>query len=667
MAPFYRRRYYYRNWWNSRRRRNTFRRRRFGKPFRTRKRRRRRVRRHFYTKKTKKLKKLKLYQWQPHSIKKCRIEGYLCAFQAGYGRYSYNYALSKETIFPPHTPGGGGWSIQQLTLGNLYQQHKELMNYWTKSNERMNLCRYLGCKITMFREKFVDWVFTFYQDQPKNVSKYFYNSHHPIRLLTHKRKIIIPSFETQPHKRKPYKSMFIPPPRIFKNQWFFQQQFTDYPLLTFAAAGISLTNMWGSNTAKNNNAEFYCLDTSIFTTPLFQYRTATHPQWGYRIAGDKYLWGLTNGKEQFTQNQIKDAIYLGNTMLRQRGAVFNTYGPQLTTKYPMSEWGNPFYWTYLTKHVRIFQTTNSPDTYKNTPTKTLEASWEKQVPLVFKIRYNPFKDKGIGNKLYVIPNYSQAQTTWKPTTDPDLTFENFPLWIMCWGLLDILKRMGKTPNLEQDYIVVINSKYLSQPEQYYVPLSYDFVHGRGPYDADEEDMSRDDYTHWFPRIKYQKQALENIAMTGPAVPTGDNVKNIQATIKYNFFFKWGGNSSPQESIYDPTTQPVTPSPNNLLFQNEIIDPSTSFINEIYEGDFRRHMLTETAAERIKQSDPNEYTLFTDGRQTSTDVQLFPQETQTEETPKTQAETLLQQLNLLQQYNSLLQQRFRKLKLLSQDL
>lgn len=666
MAPYYRRNYY-RNWWNFNRRRSQYRRRRFRKPVRTRKRRRRWVRRKFFYKRHKKLKKLRIIQWQPHSIKKCKIQGYLAAFQAGFGRYSYNYALWKESIFPPHNPGGGGWSIQQLTLGNLYTQHKELMNYWTKSNERMNMCRYLGCKMTLFREPDVDWIFTYYQDQPKNVSKWFYSSHHPIRLLTMKRKKIIPSNITQPHKRKPYKQIFIPPPRIFKNQWFFQQQFTDYPLVTFAAAAISLTNMWGSKSAKNNNAEFYCLDTAVFTSPQFQYRTATHPQWGYRIAGDKYLWGLTNGHETFTENTISSSIYLGNTMLRQRGAVYDTPGNQITTKYPYGEWGNPFYWTYLTSHVRIFQTTQSPDYYKDKPSTKLEASWQKTVPLVFRVRYNPFKDKGLGNRLYIIKNYSTDQTNWNEPKDTDLIFDNFPLWITCWGLIDILTRMGKTPNLEQDYTVVFHCKYLDKTEPYFVPLSYDFVHGRGPYDADEEDMSRDDYTHWFPRIKYQKQALENIAMTGPAVPTGDLSKNIQATIKYNFFFKWGGNSSPQESVYDPTTQPVTPSPNNFLIENEIIDPSTSILHELYPGDFRRDLLTKTAAKRIKQSDPNEILMFTDGRQTSTDFNPFQTTPQTTETPQTEGETLLQQLNLLQQFNSQLQQRLRNLKLLSKDL
>lgn len=166
MAPYQRRNYFYRNWWNSRRKRRWYRRRRPGKTFRYRKRRQRRVRRRRF-KPFKKLKKIRLNQWQPSSIKKCSIQGYLCLFQAGFGRYSNQYTNWKEVIFPPHYPGGGGWSLQQLSLGNLYTQHKELMNYWTKSNDRLNMCRYLGVEVTLFREQHTDYIFSYYDSLPK--------------------------------------------------------------------------------------------------------------------------------------------------------------------------------------------------------------------------------------------------------------------------------------------------------------------------------------------------------------------------------------------------------------------------------------------------------------------------------------------------------------------
>nr|UGV37200.1 MAG: ORF1 [TTV-like mini virus] len=662
MPPFRRKRFY-RSWWNYRKPRRYYRRRRFGKTFFRRQRRRRRVRRKKFSKNFKKFKKISILQWQPQSIKRCRIEGYLSLFQAGPTRASNNYALWKESIFPEHYPGGGGWSIQQLSLGTLFKQHKELMNYWTKSNERMNLCRYYGCRIQLFREKSTDYVFNYFQECPKTVNKYFYASQHPIRLLTHNRKKVIPSFDTQPHKRKPYKSIFIPPPKIMKTQWFFQQQLADYPLVTFTASACSLLNMFGSSKAISNNATLYCLDTKVFTSPQFQYKSSTKPTYGYTIAGTYYLYGLTNGAEQFTANKRKDSIYLGNTMLQQRGAPmshFNNY-----TQYVFGEWGNPFFWGFTTKNLRTFQANIPPDQmFANN--EGLVASWEKDSHYIFKARYNPFHDKGEGNMVYLIPTYDETHKTWEPTKDPDLQWNNQPLWLIFWGIEDIVKRMGKCKNLDMDWVIVVKTRYMVPPEPYYVFLSYDFIHGRGPYDTEQEFMTRDDLTNWYPRFKYQREPLSNIIDTGPAVPRYDNTKNIQAKIKYQFFFKWGGNSSPQESVYDPNSQPITPTPNNLFLNNEIIDPATSITTEIYPWDFRREFLTETARQRITESSCDDQYVFTDAKQTSTDVTFQETTTQKKETPQTQEEALFLQLQQLQQYNQQLQQRLRNLKLLSMD-
>lgn len=673
MPPFQRRRYYYRNWWNAGRRRRYFRRRRFGKTFFKRKRRRRRVRRKYFHK-FKKYKKIKLSQWQPSSIKKCRIEGYLPLFQAGFGRFGNNYALWKESIFPEHWPGGGGWSIQTLSLGNLFTQHKEHMNYWTRSNNRMNLCRYMGAIITLFREPTTDYVFSYFDAMPKTVSKYFYSSQHPMRQLTYKRKKVVPSFLTQPHKRKPYKKLYIPPPRIMKNQWFFQQHLADYSLVTFVATACSLTGMFGSKNLQSNNATLYCIDTAFFKTPHFQYRTATTPQWGYRETDQQYLYGLLHELEDFNSNKWQQAIYLGNTMHNQSGSILDNIKPEeQEKKYKFSDWGNPFYWTYTTGHQTTFLTSKSPKEALKlaNQNKTLGDSesgtvTKRENPYVFTVRYNPFKDKGYGNQLYLVPNYDNDIKKWEPTSDTDILFTDYPLWLMGWGLEDILKRMGKCRDIDNDWTLVFKCSYLEPKEQYYVPVSYEFIHGQGPYDTPREDISGFDEVKWYPKFKFQRQSLNNIIMTGPAVANADNGKNIQAKIKYNFLFKWGGNSAPQESVYDPTQQPITPVPSDLQFQNEIINPATSITTEIYPWDFRRDLLTTKATKRITESEPNEITLFTDGKQTSTDWVCWQTTPQTQKTPETQEEEILQQLIQLQQYNNQLQQRLRQLKQLSMD-
>lgn len=662
MPPFRRRRYY-RNWWNYKRPRAYYRRRRFGKSFFGRKRRRRRVRRKNFYKRYKKLKTIRINQWQPSSIKKCRITGYLCLFQAGPGRYSNNFALWKESFFPQHYPGGGGWSIQQLSLGNLFTQHKEYMNYWTKSNVRMNMCRYYGCKIYLFREPYVDYVFNYMQNVPKTVTNTFYCSYHPIRLLTHNRKKIVPSFQTQPHKRKPYKTVFIPPPKLMKNQWFFQQQLADFPLVTFVASAISLTGMFGSCKNISNNITFFSLDTQQFPSPLFQYKDSQQPKWGYSH-GTNYLYGIQQPNHIFTENLKSSLTYLGNTMPQEPGTHIGALTSSSITK--KENWGNPFYWDYLSGDAVLVNLNEAPDIALNNKLQKLPASAEKQSHYVFKCRYNPYHDKGTGNTVYLIPNYDKSQTTWNPTKDTDLRWDNLPLWLVLWGLEDIVKRIGKCHNLDMDWTLVIRSTYILPPQKEYVPLSYDFIHGRGPYDTEKEFMTKDDLTHWYPRYKYQRQAIDTFIRSGPAVATGDNCPNIQAKIKYNFLFKWGGISDPQETIFDPNSQPVTPSPNNFNILNEIINPTTDITQEIYPWDFRRQLLTTTATERITESTTYDQFMFTDGNQTSTDLPLQTK-TQEKEAEKTQKTTLFQQLQQLQQYNQQLQLRLRNLKQLSTDL
>lgn len=550
--------------------------------------------------------------------------------------------------------------MQQLTLSNLYIQHKELQNIWTKSNKRLNLCRFYGTKLYLYREQYTDYIFQWMKETPKTVEKYFYCSYHPMNLLRNNRRIVVPSFLTQPHKRKPYKKVFVPPPPLLKNQWFFQQHLCTFPLLSFIVTACSLDGMYGSDKSINNNCTFWALDTNFIKIPTFQYRSSQHPNFGYQPNRDIYLWGLTNGADKFTDNKMSNAVYLGNSMLNQTG----TY---LKPNQQIGDWGNPFYWWYFTGHTRTFitQGKDTPTQLAQTLDRKLEQSWERTQHYSLTVRYNPFKDKGQGNQVYFIPNYDLSKTDWEPTSDPSLLFVDLPLYILLWGIEDILKKMGKCQHLDDDWICVIKSSYLFPPEKYYVPLSYNFVHGSGPYDTDRENIAPLDEVHWYPKYKFQREAIANIINTGPAVIRFDHTKNIQAKMRYKFLFKWGGNPAPMETVIDPTTQPITPTPSGLQMENEITDPTTSIQNLLYSWDIRRDFLTKKATDRITESSTYDKLMFTDGAETSTDIP-FQTEAQAKETPETQEETLLLQLQQLEQYNNLLQQRFRRLKEIFSD-
>lgn len=78
------------------------------------------------------------------------------------------------------------------------------MNYWTKSNVGYNLCRYFGVRLHLYRQRNIDWIFSYNLEEPLTITKYTYASYHPYKMFQYKKKIIIPSQETAPLKKKLY-------------------------------------------------------------------------------------------------------------------------------------------------------------------------------------------------------------------------------------------------------------------------------------------------------------------------------------------------------------------------------------------------------------------------------------------------------------------------------
>lgn len=649
--PYYRRRYYKRKgfyprrryWFFNRRSRKTFR-----------KRRRNRVRRkRLFKRRFRKLKTLRLKEYQPEQIRKCRIKGYLELFDCGYGRQSDNYALFKESIVPPHQPGGGGWSIQQLTLGNLYVQGKYAMNYWTKSNRGYNLCRFLGVQITLFRMPDTDYIFHYDLEDPQIVTKYTYPSYHPYKMLLFNKKIVVPSLKTAPHKRKQYKKKFIRPPKKLKNQWYFQEHLTNFPLLTFFACACDLSYLFASDKAKNNNVTLNVLNTRFITHPNFQTTTGTN---GWSPDNNNYIYALHKPPASWPTEgvELKKFSFLGDPKILYAGQPME--GSPATIR-----WGNIFdpENLHLDSALTIQQKTVSQAA---SSTDKILKNQLKTEPIYFEVRYNPNKDDGDGNEVYFVQNFNAQLKNWDPPTDQDLILRGHPLWLMLWGLQSYIQKTGKFNNLDKNGILVIRTKFF-EPEKLgaYVVLSDSFINGQGPYEQDQEEITIFNRQNWYPRWLFQKEPIENLLISGPAVKKSFPNSVIQAYMKYNFFFKWGGNPSKMETIADPNQQPTGPDPTNIFSTNEIIDPQHSIADYIYKWDVRRDLLTQTATKRITEIPILKPIMFTDGQQTSTDPPIqktwTPQEKATEEKEK---ETLLQQFQLLQQHNTQLEQRLRQL-------
>ncbi len=574
-------------------------------------------------------------------------------FGAGNGRFSYNFPMYKDSYVPEHEPGGGGWGLQELSLSNLYIQNKFLMNWWTKSNRGLNLCRYTGCKIYLYREQTTDYIFSYDVEPPYDVSKYYYATLHPQRMLNYHKKILVPSFVTQPHNKKPYIVKRLPPPREMLNKWYFQKHFSTYPLLRFSCTACSLQSMFLANNTLNNNVSVFSLNTRFFKNPKFQYpKTGTY---GYIPQQNTYIYGVQTPGADYKNDQINTATYLGDTMINDEGDPIN--GTTWDT-YKPPKWGNPLYFRYLNGDYITFISSTPPDQAIQNKTQKISTlnPQTKTEPFIYTCRYNPNKDTGEGNMAYWVSNLDSLD--WEPPKDTDLIIQGFPLWIMLWGWYDMTQKIGKIRPGSGNYILVIRSNAFDEKLPAYVLLNRSFVEGFGPYNTPRDDININDYGHWYPRWHFQREAIESLLMSGPTVCRNEHAKSISAHMGYKFFLKWGGNPSEMENVYDPTQQKTYPTPNLFNLSNEIDSPETDITNFIYNWDVRRHFLTQTAEKRIKQIETHDESLFADGAATSTDAKISLQTTpQTETTEEKEKEEILHHLDLLQQYNNQLRLRY----------
>lgn len=636
----FRKRRYYRRKWVSKRRRRRFRKR--------------------------KLRKIKLTQWQPNHIRKCTITGFYPLFQAAHGRFSNNFTNTRESYTPEYEPGGGGWSAFQFSLDCLYTENQLLNNWWSTSNKGLNLCRYRGLKVKFYRQQKVDYVVTYNNEWPFDMSKFHYMSSHPQRLLTYKYKVIVPSIETMPTNKKPYYKKFIRPPKELIDEWYFQQKFAKVPLIMFIASACSLQHFYIPNNVESINITVHTLNTRKFQYKDFN----TQNTIGYQPAAGQYLYATQQENVEAKDVLQKSTVYLGNSKLMSPGTDIGKAITGPVTSYTEKYWGNPFHPDYMLGEIKTIQSsqqyTQLLNNY-NTPTSKLgEQAQYTTEPFYISTRYNPYKDNGQGNRAYWVKNTEKGQG-WKHTGDPDLIVEGFPLWILLWGWEDYTRRLSKIHNLNQDYVLVIQTKFFDTSLEYYVLLSEDFIQGNGPYGLPIKEVSQSQLNHWYPQWKFQKQAIEDICKTGPAVCRAETQKQIQAHLEYKFLFKWGGNPATMEKVYNPIQQPTYPRPFGLNEENEIVDPNTNIKNYIYTFDVRRHFLTQTATKRIQQSSTDDLSLFTDGEpapkkskfEIPIQTQAPKEETDSEE-EKTQT-SLQQQLQFYKQHNQLLQQRYRELK------
>nr|UGV36568.1 MAG: ORF1 [TTV-like mini virus] len=568
--------------------------------------RRRTWRRRKYRVRKRKAKTIKLKEFQPHYIRKLKVNGTYPLFLTTSKRLSNNMCCYLESFAPHDWPGGGGFSILNFSLYTLYKENLIARNYWTTSNENMPLIRYLGCKMTLYSQPEVDYLFYYHNAYPMQASKLTYMSSHP-QIMIQTKHVKVIRCRRFSKRKKPYKKFFIQPPAQMQNRWYFQHDIATVPLLQTIATACSLDRTFLHANAQSSTIGFKSID----TTELQNHDFTNMGTQGYLPIHDQHLFGVLNApiKHDISEIEIGNLVYLGTTDYNQIGMKINeipngSFVNKLQKAMQQSGFmGNPFHKEWLHNDTWIVKTNKTynqlKDTYTQANTKLLKTDFSFKNPLIMDCRYNPFADKGKDNKIYLLkvtggPHSDDLQ----PPAEPELIWENLPLWLLTWGYLDFQKKCGIQSQIDTNSMVVIVSPYIQpQKNKIYIPIDQYFVSGNSPWESNHLEPS--DHYKWHPKVRYQVDTINTIASTGPfTVKLPDRI-SCEAHLKYQFYFKVGGEPAPMSVTIDPTEQPKYNIPSNILQPHSLQSPTTPIENFLWKFDERRGYLTKKALQRIQ--------------------------------------------------------------------
>lgn len=560
-------------------------------------------------------------------------------------RLSNNNTQWLFSTAPTHFPSGGGFSVTQYTLSSLFELHDKALNWWTKSNNRLPLIRYNGCKFKLYRTQNTDYCFQYSNCYPMKATNYTYISTQPSMMMMNNKTIMVSCLENTKNK-KPYVTVRCRPPEQMTTKWHFQYDLANIPLVMTLATAASFNRYYLSADSISTTIGFTSLNCQLFVHHNFQ----NNPTHGYTPKPGTWMWGLNNGNPNIQQEPNKNLIFLGNPgPLNPGHTIFQTKltsdnWEQTWTKYITDRqyWGNPFHPEFFTGDKRIILTNKSPtqlkDTYKSGQETPLGTAFQTPVEsTIIQCRYNPLADTGKDTKVYLVPNI-RDEVGWDPLNNKNLITEGFPLWMCLWGYIDYQKQLAEVQQIDINYILVIQSPFIIPKKDYYIILDPGFLTNTSPYHTEHE-LTPSDSKHFYPKFMFQMQTTNTIAKSGPGTLKLPGSNSTEGHLQYTFYFKIGGCPAPMDTITDPTEQPIYPIPNNMHETNSLQSPTTAPESFLWTFDQRRDYITKQALKRIcKDWTPKETIFSTAGTstmvpRTTTQETSASEETSTEEEEK----------------------------------
>lgn len=473
-----------------------------------------------------------------------------------------------------------------------------------------------------------------------------YQSMHPGVHGMIKNKILV-SRKKDNFYKKPYITFKSRPPNPLINKWYFQQDMAKIPLLQIRASAASFDQYYTDFRAISTTINIFFLNTGLIQNSNFKQIPAAGYSPRNSDQGKIYLYSIKN----YNPSQdipINNITFLGNTNLNQPGLPI-PQAIEATTQqnlYPKTAWGNPFNKKYTQKDATVYM---APYTlaYLITKKSEIKGTWFTATTIANAIRYNPFRDQGLYNKVW-IQSIKTDSDGWNPPDEPSIyVTSDLPLWVLAYGFEDFQKKNNRVTNIDTDYMIVIQTAFENPAITKTLPIiDVQFLQGKSPY---EDGPSPYDFDRWYPSLQMQQQTITSICSSGPGSPKQPPLNSIEAKIEYCFYFKWGGNPPPMETITDPKDQPEIHIPTNLQQTNSLQNPANDPAMYLYNFDERRQFLTKAAIKRLQKDFKTKTTSIADGNLFQAPIQSY-QDSSEETSSEEEEETTNLLLKLQQQRN-----------------
>uniref|UniRef100_A0AAU8H4T6 Capsid protein n=1 Tax=Alphatorquevirus homin3 TaxID=3048428 RepID=A0AAU8H4T6_9VIRU len=567
-------------------------------------------------------KKIIIKQWQPNFIRRCYIIGYLPLIFCGENTTAQNYATHSDDMISKG-PYGGGMTTTKLTLRILYDEFTRFMNFWTVSNEDLDLCRYVGCKLIFFKHPTVDFIVQINTQPPFLDTHLTAASIHPGIMMLSKRRILIPSLKTRP-SRKHRVVVRVGAPRLFQDKWYPQSDLCDTVLLSIFATACDLQYPFGSpltdnpcvsfqilgpqykkhlsisSTMDENNEQHYN-DNLFNKTELYNtFQTIAQLKETGQLANISPNWNNVQNstvlnKQGDNAPQSKDTWYKGNTYNSQICALakhtrerFKAATKGALPNYPtimstdLYEYHSGIYSSiFLSAGRSYFETTGA---YSD-------------------IIYNPFTDKGTGNIIWI--DYLTKEDTIFVKNKSKCEIMDMPLWAACTGYTEFCAKYTGDSAIIYNARVLIRCPYTepmlvdhSDPNIGFVPYSFNFGNGKMPGGSSNVPIRM--RAKWYVNIFHQKEVLESIVQSGPFGYRGD-IKSAVLAMKYRFHWKWGGNPISKQVVRNPCSNSSSSAAHRGPRSVQAVDPKYNTPEVTWHSwDIRRGLFGKAGIKRMQQ-------------------------------------------------------------------